>query len=73
MGRMELDNVKLQYIEIIKVSEIVGNISDIKLISVTDLIFSIAVKSESRKIWSPTNQKSKSIWQDSPLRVVITN
>jgi hypothetical protein len=53
-------------IEIIQVFEIVKIIADIKLIHATYRIFSVAVKSESRKLWPSVNKKSKSIRSDLP-------
>jgi hypothetical protein len=45
---------QLQIIEIIQASEIVKIISNIKVIYATHRSFSIAAKSEFRKIWPPT-------------------
>ena len=57
----------LYMLEIIQVFEIVKIITDIKLIPATYLIFSVAVKSESRKIWPPTIKKGKSMFQIHPF------
>ena len=56
-------------IENIQVFEIVKIITDIKLMYETYLIFSVAVKSESRKIWPPINQKGKSMFQIHPFEL----
>ncbi len=56
-----------RYIEIIKVFEIFGIIADIKLIHATYCIFTVAVKSESRKMRLRENKKSESIGSDSPF------
>ena len=60
-------SLNLRLIEVIQVFEIVKIITDIKLIHATHLIFSVAVKSESRKIWPPTIKKGKSMFQIHPF------
>jgi hypothetical protein len=62
-----LKSKKYRYIEKIEVFEIVKIITDIKLIHATYLIFSVAAKSESRKIWPPTIKKGKSVFQIHPF------
>jgi len=54
-------SVDCRYYEIIKVIEINEIIAYIKWIYAAHLIFSVAVKSESRKMWALANKKGKSM------------
>ena len=65
-------DVKLWYIEIIKVFEIFRIVADIKLIHATYCFFAVAAKSESRKIWLPANKKGESTGWDTPFWVWIS-
>jgi hypothetical protein len=68
---MELDNVKLWYIERNPNIKISQNIADTKWIHATYPNFSSGVKLDALKMRLLENKKGKSIGLDSPFKVVI--